>query len=115
MMRPVTGARGSPWRTLRFACTRVAANQGHTIRLSGGTFVEQQINVPTGVNVIGAGRGVTIIKSDPSFYYNPASPGFAMDKLLINLSSGSMTAGNQTIKDFTTRWRWKEDYTAVSM
>jgi uncharacterized protein YjdB len=95
------GSQGSPWRTLRFACTKVAANQGHTIRLSGGTFVEQQINVPTGVNVIGAGRGVTIIKSNPSFYYNPASPGFAMDKLLINLSSGSMTAGNQSIKDFT--------------
>jgi uncharacterized protein YjdB len=95
------GSQGSPWRTLRFACTKVAANQGHTIRLSGGTYVERQVNVPPGVNVIGAGRDVTIIKSDPSFYYNPASPGFSMDKLLINLSSGSMTAGNQSIKDFT--------------
>ncbi|HMG94497.1 MAG TPA: Ig-like domain-containing protein [Chryseolinea sp.] len=95
------GSQGSPWRTLRFACTKVAANQGHTIRLSSGTYVEQQINVPTGVNVIGAGRDLTIIKSDPSFYYNPASPGFATDKLLMNVSSGSMTAGNQSIKDFT--------------
>src|SRR6186713_2156808 len=95
------GSQASPWRTLRFACTKVAANQGHTIRLLAGTFVEQQLTVPPGVNVIGAGRDVTIIKSDPSFYYYPASPGFSPDKLLINVSSGSMTAGNQTIKDFT--------------
>jgi uncharacterized protein YjdB len=95
------GSQGSPWRTLKFACTKVAANQGHTIRLLAGTFVEQQLTVPTGVNVIGAGRDVTIIKSATSFYYYPASPGYGTDKFLINLSSGSMTAGNQTIKDFT--------------
>jgi hypothetical protein len=28
------GTQGSPWRTLRFACSRVPANAGHTIRLS---------------------------------------------------------------------------------
>ena len=74
------GTQGSPWRTLRFACTRVTANQGHTIRLSGGTFVELQMTVPPGVSIIGAGMDQTIIKSDPSFYYNPASPGFLLTK-----------------------------------
>jgi gliding motility-associated-like protein len=96
-----TGTQASPWRTLRVACTKVAANQGHNIILSAGTFVETQINVPTGVNVIGAGIDVTIIKSDPSFYYNPASPGFSNDKFLILLNSNSFTPGNQSLKNFT--------------
>jgi hypothetical protein len=96
-----TGTQANPWRSLRVACTKVAANQGHNIILSAGTFVETQIKVPTGVNIIGAGIDVTIIKSDPSFYYYPASPGFSNDKFLILLNSSSFTPGNQSLKNFT--------------
>src|SRR5688572_32387958 len=50
------GSSTSPWRTLKFAVTKVAANQGHIIRLSAGTFVENgQFNVQPGVSVEGAG------------------------------------------------------------
>ena len=95
------GSQANPWRTLKFACSKVAANQGHTIILSAGTFVELQLTVPTGVSVLGAGIGQTIIKANPSFYYNPASPGFGTDKFLINFSSAAPTNGNQSIKDLT--------------
>jgi gliding motility-associated-like protein len=95
------GTQGSPWRTLRFACSRVPANQGHTIRLSAGTFVELQMTLPPGVSIIGAGTDQTIIKSDPSFYYNPASPGFSPNKILIQVVSGSLTLGNQSIQNLT--------------
>jgi len=95
------GSQASPWRSLRVACTKVAANQGHTIRVSAGTFLETQIAVPTGVNIIGAGKDQTILKADPSFYYNPASPGYATNKYLLFLNSNSLSNGNQSLKDFT--------------
>jgi len=95
------GTQGSPWRTLRFACSRVPANQGHTIRLSGGTFVELQMTLPPGVSIIGAGIDQTIIKSDPSFYYNPSSPGYSPNKILIQVASNSFTPGNQSIQNLT--------------
>lgn len=95
------GSQGSPWRTLRYACTKVPANQGHIIRLSSGTFVELQMTLPPGVSIIGAGAGQTILKSDPSFYYNPASPGYSPNKMLIQVVSNSLTPGNQSIQDLT--------------
>ena len=92
----------SPWRTLRFAVTKVPANQGHTIRLSAGTFAESgQFNVPPGVNVEGAGVDQTFIKAASNFYFNPGDPGFALDKFLMTLSSSGATAGNQTLRNFT--------------
>ena len=97
-----SGTASSPWRTLRFAVTRVPANQGHTIRISAGTFVEGgQFNVPPGVNIEGAGVDQTIIKAASSFYFNPGDPGFALDKFLMTLSSSGQTAGNQTLRNFT--------------
>ena len=97
-----SGTAASPWRTLRFAVTRVPANQGHTIRISAGTFVESgQFNVPPGVNVEGAGVDQTIIKAASNFYFNPGDPGFALDKFLMTLSSSGQTAGNQTLRNFT--------------
>src|SRR5690606_32173082 len=82
--------------------TRVPAGQGHTIRLSAGTFVENgAFTVPVGVNIEGAGVDQTIIKAASSFHFNPASPGFALDKFLMNLTSGSAANGNQTLKNFT--------------
>lgn len=95
------GSQGSPWRTLRYATTKVPANQGHIIRVSAGTFVELQMTLPPGVSIIGAGAGQTIIKSDPSFYYNPASPGYSPNKILIQVASGSLTPGNQSIENLT--------------
>src|SRR5688572_14125064 len=96
------GSSASPWRTLAFAVTKVAANQGHVIKLSAGTFVEsKQFNVPPGVSVEGAGIDQTIIKAASSFYFYPADPGFATEKFLIALSSGSATNGNQSLKNFT--------------
>ena len=63
------GSASSPWRTLRFAVTKIPANQGHTIRISAGTFVESgQFNVPPGVNIEGAGVDQTIIKAASSFH-----------------------------------------------
>lgn len=96
------GTAGSPWRTLRFAVTKVPANQGHTIRVSAGTFVESgSFNVPPGVSIEGAGVDQTIIKAASSFYFNPADPGFALDKFLMMLSSPGQTAGNQSLRNFT--------------
>ena len=96
------GSSASPWRTLRFAVTRVAANQNHTIRVSAGTFVESgPFTVPQGVNIDGAGIDQTIIKAASSFYYYPASPGFGTDKFLINLNDPTPRDGNQSLKNFT--------------
>lgn len=68
------GSSGKPWRTLKFAASRVAANQGHIIKLSAGTFVEAGlIDIPAGVSIEGAGKDVTILKANSSFYYNPAA------------------------------------------
>lgn len=96
------GSQGSPWRTLRYAVTRVAANQGHTINIAAGTYVESgPFTVPTGVSVNGAGIDRTIIKSASSFFFNPAFPGFATDKFLMNLNSGNASNGNQSLRNFT--------------
>lgn len=95
------GSSGRPWRTIQYAATKVPAGQGHTIQVSAGTFVENQIHIPAGVHLIGAGRDATIIKANPAFYYYPASPGFSNEKYLIRFYSGGVTAGNQSIKNFT--------------
>ena len=96
------GSQANPWRTLKHAVTKVAANQNHTIRISAGTFVEGgAFIVPAGVNIEGAGMDQTIIKSAASFYYNPQMPGFGTDKFLMNLTASNSSEGNQTLKNFT--------------
>ena len=96
------GSQGNPWRTLRAAVSKVPAAQGHTIRLSAGTFVESgSFNVPPGINIEGAGIDQTIIKAAGSFHFNPGDPGFALDKFLMTLNSAGFSEGNQTLKDFT--------------
>lgn len=96
------GSSGSPWRSLKYAVTRVPANGGHTIKLAAGTYIEDgRIDVPTGVNIEGAGRDQTILKAASSFYYYPTSPQYATDKFLLSLNSGSATAGRQVLKNFT--------------
>ncbi|HEX8039608.1 MAG TPA: Ig-like domain-containing protein, partial [Chryseosolibacter sp.] len=96
------GSIARPWRTLQYAVSKVPANQGHTIRLSAGTYIEAgRIDVPAGVNIEGSGKDVTILKASSSFYYYPASPGYATDKFLISLSGSSYASGNQSLKNFT--------------
>jgi uncharacterized protein YjdB len=96
------GSQTNPWRTLKFAVTKVPASQGHVIRLSAGTFVESgAVSVPLGVSIEGVGMDQTIIKAASSFYYNPTTPGFGTDKFLMNLTSSSSSNGNQSIKKLT--------------
>jgi len=81
------GNASNPWKTLMYAVTKVAANQGHTIQVGAGTFVESGlVEVPLGVSITGAGIDMTIFKAASSFYYHPADPGYATDKFLISLS-----------------------------
>src|SRR6188472_4135291 len=50
------GSAARPWRTLRYAVTKVPPNQGLFIVLSEGIFVESGlIEVPLGVSIVGAG------------------------------------------------------------
>lgn len=96
------GSASNPWRTIKYAVNKVPANQGHTIRISAGTFVEEgQIKVPPGVNIMGAGKDLTIIRAASSFYYNPVSPGYAVEKFLFSLRAQAPSDGNQSLAHFT--------------
>ena len=96
------GSEGNPWRTVKFAAAKVPANQGHTIRISAGTFAEMgPVEIPPGVNVEGAGKTLTILKGVSSFFYHPESPGYATDKFLISLTSANQVNGNQSLKNFS--------------
>lgn len=96
------GSIANPWRTLRYAVTKVAASQGHVIQVGAGTFVEGGlVEVPLGVSILGAGKDVTIFRAASSFYYHPADPGYATDKFLISLSAYNPQNGNQSLKGFT--------------
>src|SRR5258706_8840587 len=96
------GSASNPWKTLMYAVTKVAANQGHTIQVGAGTFVESGlVEVPLGVSIAGAGVDVTIFKAASSFYYHPAAPGYGTDKFLISLSGFNPADGNQSLKNFT--------------
>ncbi|CAN5363389.1 hypothetical protein BH09BAC3_BH09BAC3_10360 [soil metagenome] len=92
----------NPAKTLAFAMTKVPVNLGYTVVLSAGTFIEAGlIEVPIGVSIEGAGNALTIIKSASSFYYHPATPGYAPDRFLISLNGSSMANGNQSLRGFT--------------
>ncbi len=91
-----------PWKSLRYAVTKVPANQGYTIQLSTGTFIESGlIEIPPGVNIVGAGIDKTILKSAGSFHYYPSSPGYALDKYLLRMNGSSPMNGNQALRGFT--------------
>lgn len=90
------GSREAPWRTIHYAMTQ--AKDGQTLKLSDGIFAEEPFTVPPGVNIEGQGKTRTIIKPNPSFYYNPPRPGFSPEKYLIHFSSPESTPGNQYIK-----------------
>lgn len=96
------GSVTKPWKTLRYAVSKVPVNQGFTIVISAGTFVESGlIEVPLGVSIIGAGIDKTILKAASSFYYNPTTPAYATDKFLISLNEFNQLNGNQSLSGFT--------------
>jgi hypothetical protein len=94
------GSSARPWRTLKYAVTKAQA--GYTIQVAAGTYVEYgQVVVPEGVSIAGAGIDQTIFRIASPFYYHPTTPDYAADKFLLNLSSGSAVAGNQSLTKFT--------------
>jgi hypothetical protein len=96
------GSGTKPWRTLRYAVTKVPANQGYIIKLQPGTYVENgMISVPTGVSIEGSGTDNTYLKAASSFWYYPSDPGYANSKFLLSFSSNSSTYGNQSLGNLT--------------
>ena len=58
------GTASNPYRTVAYAASQAPADQGKTIFIHPGEFVETTaIIVPTGVNILGAGEGVTMLKA----------------------------------------------------
>ena len=60
------GSSGNPWATLKHACSEVAADSGHTIRLGAGTFedddrlgTETPATLPRNVSLVGEGKELT--------------------------------------------------------
>lgn len=117
---PDRGTSGKPFSTLAYAATRVPANEGDTIFLLPGNYVETRpARIPTGVSIVGSGEEQTVISSEgvsvsPGIDIN--SPSFKLwyDGSLIQLVSphrkvfrnnGSQAIapanGNQTISGFT--------------
>lgn len=80
------GSSGSPWLTVTYACSQVAAGT-HTIHIGAGTFNETtQSLLAVGVSIEGAGDTATIINST-----------VAGTSYTIRAYSSSVTAGNQHI------------------
>jgi len=85
------GSQASPWKTL-FKATSTVTTAGDTIFVNAGTYTEtQQSDLRVGVNLEGADRATTIIKSSKSGDWS----------CLLNIESSSVTNGNQTIKNIT--------------
>ncbi len=96
------GSSADPWKTLKYAVTKVPANQDYGIILSAGIFVENGlIEVPLGVSIMGAGIDLTILKAASSFYYKPTVPTYSTEKFLISLNENNQLNGNQTLSGFT--------------
>lgn len=84
------GSQASPWKTLSKALSSVSS--GNTIHVTAGTYTESgSLNVPTGVSIEGEGASTTIIKSSVSGDWST----------FLNLESGSVTNGGQTISSLT--------------
>ena len=104
------GTAVQPWRSLRHAVTRVAPSQGHRIILSAGTFIESgRVDLPAGVSLIGAGKGVTILTASSGFYRSYYS-GFDHNLFLLKLSGG-----DQILKGFTLDGANKNIYGGISV
>lgn len=103
------GSHKNPWRTIAFAAKQIPANQGHTLRISRGTFYENSsIEVPLRTNIEGAGMEATIIKAAQSFFYHPEKPEPAPEKFLIRLVSQEQSDGSQVLHHFTVDGSFKK-------
>ncbi|QTN32974.1 right-handed parallel beta-helix repeat-containing protein [Akkermansiaceae bacterium] len=70
-----SGLESSPWRTLAKACDAVPADEGHTIHIGEGTFIESGIlTLKSGVSLIGAGSDKTTIRVNHHFNLTDAIP-----------------------------------------
>jgi hypothetical protein len=117
---PDKGTRENPFKTLAYAATRVPADEGDTLFLQPGTFIESAPAViPTGVNVVGSGETQTILSSTgvtlaPGINAASADFKFWYDGSLIQLVSPHRTVfrnnntpalepanGNQALSGFT--------------
>lgn len=84
------GSKATPWKTLGKAFSTVTS--GNTIHVNAGTYTQAtQLNLPVGVSLEGDGKDVTIIKSSITGDWST----------LLNIESGSVTNGNQTITGIT--------------
>lgn len=86
------------WLTLSYAISQIAADQGNTIQIGAGTYLfTNTLNVPTGINITGAGADLTILKAATAFEF--PQPGYNFDHVLIKLQNGNNTM-NQVLSDF---------------
>lgn len=96
------GSTKRPWKTIDFALKQIPSEQGHTLKISAGTFfVNSAIEVPLATNIEGAGIDRTILKGTQSFFYNPEDPGLEPTRFLLRLDAQVQSDGNQTLKNFT--------------
>lgn len=86
------------WLTISYALSQIAADQGNTIQIGEGTYLfANTLNVPAGVNIIGAGADLTVFKATTAFEF-PQS-GYHFDRVLIRLANGNNTT-SQVLSDF---------------
>ena len=89
-----TGTSSAPWKTLLKACGDASVNDGDVINVAAGSYTEsQQVEVPDGVSIQGAGIDVTTIHS--SYASGPYL------KLESYGQSGNTAYGNQSISNLT--------------
>lgn len=86
------------WLTLSYAISQIAADQGNTIQIAAGTYeFATTLNVPTGINIIGAGADLTVFKAATAFEF--PQDGYNFEHVLIQMAGGDNTT-NQIISDF---------------
>jgi hypothetical protein len=89
------GTIDNPWKTLRYACTQVTTS-GHIVYVNAGNYTETlQSLLSSGVTILGAGRGITNIKSSYAVNYE------ALIKLETDEGWGVPGCGNQSISGIT--------------
>src|SRR5687768_13132137 len=91
------GTMDSPLRTMQYAVTQIQPDKNYNLKLFEGILEESvYLKIPSGVNVQGEGRDLTILKPHPSLHSKDSS--WNADKFLLNLSGAG---GNQIVRDLT--------------
>lgn len=74
--------------------TSVVTTSGKTINIAAGTYLDNNYcELALGVNMVGAGKALTIIKTKYIYTASPTTPSYAY----IRAYSSAITAGNQSI------------------